>query len=148
MSKILNKNKGFTLLEIILVVALLTIISTIISPIYFSAKGSNDLSNSANAVVSSLRKAQLLSMAVKEDSSWGVKLNDDEIIIFKGDDYLSRDFSRDEIFKINKSINITSLDEIVFLKFSGRPNLFGDIFLANNGKNKILNINSLGVIEY
>lgn len=148
MANFLNKKKGFTLLELILVVALLAITSATIAPIYFSAKELNDLNDSANAVASSLRKAQLLSMAVEGDSSWGLKLNDNEIIIFKGDNYLSRDISGDEIFKVNKNIRATSLDEIVFSKFSGRPNLSGDIVLTNNKKNRILNINSLGVIEY
>lgn len=148
MNKVLNKKIGFTLLELILVVALLAITSAIVAPIYFSAKSADDLDNSANALASSLRKAQLLSMAVEGDSSWGIKLIDEDIIIFRGVDYLSRDSSWDEIFKVNKNIKNSGLDEIVFLKFSGRPNLSGDIILSDGNKNKILNINSLGVIEY
>jgi len=148
MAKIKDKKIGFTLLELILVVALISITSAIVAPVYFSAKSADDLDNSANALASSLRKAQLLSMAVEGDSSWGVKLINENVVIFKGVDYLSRDSAWDEIFKVNKNIKNSGLDEVVFSKLYGQPNLNGDIYLTDGNKNKILNINSLGVIEY
>jgi prepilin-type N-terminal cleavage/methylation domain-containing protein len=148
MGIISSKKHGFTLLELILVTALLVITSAIVAPIYFSAKGSDDLNNSVSALVSSLRRAQSLSMAIEGDSSWGVKIINDNFTIFKGSDYFSRDSLSDENFKINKNIKNAGLDEIVFSKLDGRPNLTGDIVLNNNNTNKILNINSLGIIDY
>lgn len=144
-----KKLLGFTFVEIILVVALLAVSSGMVAPIYFSAKNKDDLSNSVHIVVSSLRRAQLFSMAVKEDSSWGVKMVDNDIVIFKGDNYLSREVEWDESFSINKNISQSGIDEIFFSKLNGRPNVNGDIVLGNNsGNSLIININSLGVVNY
>ncbi|MFA5644654.1 MAG: type II secretion system protein [Patescibacteria group bacterium] len=145
----ISRKKAFTLMELILVVALIVITSAITAPIYFSAKSGDDLDNSADVLASSIRRAQILSMAVEGDSSWGVKIENDNIIIFRGDDYSLRDSNWDESVKINKNIVFSGLDEIVFHKFYGRPVVEGDIYLKiNDGRTSTVNINSWGTVNY
>lgn len=144
----LFKKSGFTLLEIILVVALLAISSGIVAPIYYSAKNSDDLINTRDSLISSLRRAQLLSMAVKNDETWGLKIDNQEIIVFQGNDFLSRNQDYDEIVKINRNINIGGIDEIVFAKLSGRPSLSDDFILTSNNKTIEISVNQLGIVDY
>ncbi len=149
MSLFSSKKKAFTLIELILVFALIAISSAIVSPIYFSAKNSDDLENYSDLVTSSLRKAQILSMAISEDSSWGVKIENDKIILFKGNQYSSRDISWDEFFNLGKTVKFSGLNEVVFYKLSGRPRQSGDIILQiNDGRNSTININDFGLISY
>lgn len=142
------KKTGFTLLEIILVVAMLAISSGIVAPIYYSAKNSEDLINTRDTLVSSLRRAQLLSMAVKNDDSWGLKVSSQEIIIFQGTSFLSRNLNYDESISINRSINIGGIDEIVFSKLSGRPSISDDFILLSNNKEITISVNQLGIVDY
>ena len=144
----LNKKSAFTLLEIILVFALIAISAGIVAPIYYSAKSNDDFNNSFSTLVSSLRRAQILSMASLNDSSWGLKLIDNKIIIFKGDSYLNRLVDYDEIVSVNRNIQSSGLDEVVFSKYTGRPNLSGDILWQLSSLEKTLNINELGIVDY
>lgn len=139
---------AFTLLELILVVVLVSISAGIVAPIYYSAKSNSDLNTALYTIVSSVRRAQLLSMAVYYDDSWGLKLSDGQLIIFKGTDFLNRDLDFDEEIKLSSLINISGLDEIVFNKLNGRPNISGDIFLVLNNRQLSININQLGVVDY
>ncbi len=144
----LFKKSGFTLLEIILVVALLAISSGVVAPIYYSAKNSDDLINNRDSLISSLRRAQLLSMAVKNDETWGLKIDNQEIIVFQGNDFLSRNQDYDEIASINRNINVGGIDEIVFSKLSGRPSLSDDFILTSNNKTIEISVNQLGIVDY
>ncbi len=144
----LFKKSGFTLLEIILVVALLAISSGVVAPIYYSAKNSDDLINTRDSLISSLRRAQLLSMAVKNDETWGLKINNQEIIVFQGNDFFSRNQDYDEIVRINRNINVEGIDEIVFLKLSGRPSVSDDFILTSNNKTIEISVNQLGIVDY
>ncbi len=142
------KKSGFTFLEIILVVALLAISSGIVAPIYYSAKTSSDLINTRDYLVSSIRRAQLLSMAVKNDESWGVKINEQEIIIFQGDDFLNRNQDYDENIAVSSNINISGIDEIFFSKLTGRPSISDDFVISNNNKIIEISVNQLGIVDY
>lgn len=148
MKAFLYKKTGFTLLEIILVVAMLAISSGIVAPIYYSAKNNDDLINSRDSLISSLRRAQLLSMAVKNDQPWSLKIDDQNIIVFKGDDFLNRNQDYDELVSLNRNINISGIDEIVFSKLKGRPNVNGDFLLSSNNRQIIISVNQLGIVDY
>lgn len=144
----LYKKSAFTLLEIILVVALIAISAGIVAPIYYSAKSNDDFNNSFSTLVGSLRRAQILSMASLNDSSWGLKIIDNNIIIFKGENYLNRSTDYDEIISVNRNIRSSGLDEVVFSKYTGKPNLSGDISWQLNTLERTLSINEIGIVDY
>jgi len=142
------KNKAFTLLEIILTVSIFVLSASILSPIYLSAKNRDDLSTKTDILVSSLRRAQILSISGQEDSSWGVKILEDSLVVFKGDSYLTRDTSQDDVIAVNKNILTEGLDEIVFTKIFGETSNIGDITLKTKNKEIIISINRKGMIDY
>jgi len=144
-----NSTKGFTLLEMLLSVALITVISGIGVPIYQSFQTRNDLDIAEVAAVQTLRRAQVLSQAVDGDTNWGMLATTSSIILFKGASYAARDSGYDEIFEIPASITISGTQEYVFSKFTGEPQTTGTTILTSNS-NEVRNIvvNSKGMVSY
>lgn len=63
---------GFTLTELIIIIAIAAVIGLVSFPILFSRRNTNDLTDSAQQIASLLRQAQNDSMAGKQGASWGV----------------------------------------------------------------------------
>jgi len=147
-----NKKKskfiGFTLIEIMLVVALIVAIGGISAPVYQIFQNKNNLSGASDIISQTLKRAQLLSQAVDGDSSWGVYIGSGSVVLFKGLSYASRDSSFDEIFEISSNIIPSGLQEIHFSKLYGYPQTTGSITLTSSDNETIfLTINSSGMIE-
>lgn len=142
-------NKGFTLLEVLLSIALVAVLAGMSIPIYQSFQNKNDLDIAAAAAVQSLRRAQVLARAVDGDTSWGVRLQSGSVVLFKGTSWAGRDSNYDEVFEISSSLALSGLSEIVFSKFSGTPQVTGNITLTSvNNDARTITINSKGTIGY
>ena len=145
-----NFQSGFTMIEMLIVIALIAILAGF-SAIYLSTiLSKNNLDVTSQTVVSTLRRAQVLSQAVKEDSPWGVKINIGEIVLFKGDGYLNRDPNYDELTSIPNAVDVLGISEVVYSKMSGLPNTTGDITLQASAteEQKNININTKGRLTY
>jgi len=141
--------KGFTLLEVILTITLIFLIASIGAPILRNAQIKNDLDVAINTTVQSLRRVQFLARAVDGDISWGVRINTGEIIVFRGTNFLTRNTAFDEVFKISDTISLSGINEIVFSKFTGEPQIFGSItFTSIDNEVRIINLNQKGTINY
>lgn len=123
--------KGFTLFEVILVLAILAIMSTI-SFLYLGGyKLSADLEESAGQLSSKLREAQNKSMIGENNSSWGIHFDnitstDPFIELFYGSSYPGTIVEKTYLAQLSPSIRFqapssgTSLN-IVFSKITGKP---------------------------
>lgn len=141
--------QGFTFLEILLVVALVGILAGLSLPIYNIYKERNDIDVAVNTTAGALRRAQVLSQAVDGDTSWGVYIDTNNIIIFKGTNYAGRDTDFDEEYNLSRNFTVSGLSEVVFAKFTGLPQSTGDIILTtNNNESRTITINSQGMLEY
>ncbi len=143
------KNAGFTLIEILLSVAAITIIAGISIPVYQSFQVRNDLDIATVEIAQSARRAQTLSQAVDGDTSWGIKIQSGSIVVFKGVSYAARDITFDEVFDVLTSITPSGVSEIVFAKFTGLPQTTGTItFTSNANETRTITINAKGVVSY
>ena len=147
-----NKNKkkckGFTLIEIMLVVALMIVIGSISVPVYQSFQVKNNLDVATYTIVQTLRRAQVLSQSGVGDETWGVHIESGSAVLFKGANYASRDISTDEVFEISTNIAPTGIADIVFSKLLGEPQTTGDIILTtSNNDTKTITINAKGTVE-
>jgi len=144
-----NKQAGFTMLEILLSLAIVVLIAGFSIPIYHRLQISNNLDIAAVTATQTLRRAQVLSQAVDGDISWGVYIQSGSIILFKGTSYRSRDSSFDEVFDMPTSITSSGIQEFVYIKFSGLPQHTGMLTLSSSG-NEIRNIiiNEKGTVTY
>lgn len=143
-------SSGFTLLEVILTVAIIGILTGLSVPVYRQLQLRNDVDVALNTAVQSLRRAQVLSQSVDGDVSWGLKVNSgSDITLFKGSSFALRDVSYDEVFELPSSITASGATEIVFTKFSGHPSTTGNMTLTSaDNDTRQLTINSKGMIEY
>lgn len=145
----INKT-GFTLVEMILVLAMLAILFSMASPFYQKYQSKNDLDLAVISVAQNLRRAQTLAQAVDNNSSWGLYLQSGSLTVFRGTSYLTRDSGFDEKISMPDVVVPSGLNEVIFAKFTGWPLNVGIITLTNTSINEIKNItiNSKGMVDY
>lgn len=140
---------GFTLLEILLVIGIISILLVFIVPVSLDFYKSQQLEVQTQSVIQTLRRAQSKAIAIELDSSFGIHFGVSNYTLFKGGSYFEsgRDLQYDEIFDLPELINLTGLPEVVFSKFEGKPNVTGNIILSSDSDIKTININQVGRIN-
>lgn len=140
------KSAGFTLIELLLTVTIITALGIGASTYYSRFLLANSIEVTKNNYIMNLRKAQTYAALGKNDSNWGVRYSSNEITLFKGASYASRDAAFDQTMSVNTNITISGLTEIVFTKLTGIPTTTGTITLSAINKNFTITVNSLGAI--
>lgn len=143
-----DRSLGFTLLELLLSVTIISLLAGLSLSVYRTLIKKNDLDITANSIVSSLRRAQILSQSIDGNTTWGVKAQNKSIVIFKGASFASRDTNFDEVFDISSEISISGVTEVVYAKFSGLPQITGTINLSTENDSRSITINEKGTITY
>jgi len=141
--------KSFSLLEVTLSIGIIVIISGIYIPVYLSYQHRNGLDIAVSSTVGTLRRAQSLSRAVAGDKSWGVKIQNQQVTLFRGQNYATRDVALDE--NINLPTNVTATtNEVVFSKFTGRAAGSGTTInlVSSDNEQKNVNVNQEGTVSY
>jgi prepilin-type N-terminal cleavage/methylation domain-containing protein len=144
-----HNNRGFTLLEIILSIALIGILASAFFATFRNFQFGNDMDVVVSNIVQSARRAQLMSQGVFGEDDWGVKIFEDRLVIFKGTSFLDRDVSRDETLDFPSPFSASGLTEIVFREFSGEPRETGTISLSTaSGMSREINVGAMGRLSY
>ncbi|MEI7765150.1 MAG: LamG domain-containing protein [bacterium] len=144
----IGPTRGFSLIELIIVIGIFILIFNISTSGFSSYKTHSNLELAANGVVEAVRFAQSNAQSGLGNSNWGVEVLSNQVIIFKGNSYVSRDSLSDENLVFSNGMSTSGLNEIVFEKFTGKTINIGDIFISNSYGEKKLSINSYGVIDY
>lgn len=140
---------GFTLIEVLLSVAVMSIVAGLSAPLYHSFQARNELDITATTVAQSMRRAQVFAQGSDGDISSGVRVQLGSVTVFRGATYASRDASLDEIFEVPPSITPSGVEEIVFTKFTGLPTATGTTTLTSNTNEiRTININAKGMVTY
>ena len=143
--------RAFTLIELLLVVAMIGLLVFVSGPIYQVFQGRNDLQIAGETLANNLRRAQFLSQGGVENSAWGVNISTTSptITLFKGDNFVSRDATWGEATTLSSGIIPSGLLEVDFAKFSGVPSNTGTTTLTLNSQTVYyVNINSEGRVNY
>ncbi len=142
--------KGFTLIELIIVVGLVIMLSSLTLPVGFNFFQESTLRDQARNLESSLRKAQAVAISGRGDANAGIKIAENSYIIFEGSSYENRRSSLDIIIPFSISISPGGNDEIVFEKTTGKlflPTEEALITLTFGTHVREISINSQGKIE-
>ncbi len=143
------KGQGFTLLEVLLVSATITILAAIAIPVYSHLQVKNDLDVATSTVLQTFRRAQILSQSVDGDTTWGAKIQTSTITLFKGASYGARDTTYDEDYSLSGNVTPTGITEVVFSKMLGVPNTTGTLTLTNtNSEVQTITLGSKGQLDY
>jgi four helix bundle protein len=139
--------KGVSLIELLLVVAILLIIFIPVGALGSGFLARIDLDNASAEIASFLRTSQINAMASKGASRWGVNVSGSDITLFVGDSYASRDQTYDQVSKLSSRVSVTAF-EVVFDKVIGDPNTTQTINLANSiGGTVTITVNEVGIVD-
>ncbi|MBI4038375.1 prepilin-type N-terminal cleavage/methylation domain-containing protein [Candidatus Daviesbacteria bacterium] len=141
--------KGFTFIELILVLAIMLTLSVMAPSFYSRFILQNVVDNAKDQLSGSLRKAQVYSMTGKQGSSWSVNFGSNTITLYKGTSFPGRDSSFDEKFSVNPNVSISWASDISFTKATGLPTpASGATITISSGSNsKTVIVNSQGVVN-
>jgi Tfp pilus assembly protein FimT len=140
--------KGYTLVEVLLVVGLLALLVGILAVLDRGFILKNDIMLAEESVRHSVRRANFLARMGSENSDWSVRLENDRVTVYKGDDYTTRDTAYDETFDFPSSVSFSGVTEITFSRSEGTPDNFGNInLILETGESRVVVINEKGFIE-
>jgi prepilin-type N-terminal cleavage/methylation domain-containing protein len=113
------KHSGLTLVEILLVVAIIGLLSTFTIPLYREYQIRNDLN---------VARARVLSESSQNDTGWGFYVPAG--VLYKGSSYAKRDPKFDELYAMPSTIKTAGLFEVSYSKIKGVPSATGSIILT------------------
>jgi len=151
----INYERGYTLMEILISIAVLLILVGLGVINYHSVGSKNELNSSGQEIVSILRLAQSKTLGSKKESQYGVYFSTSSdphrYILFQGPDYVSRATSSDVIYELSEElefykINLGGDHQVVFEYLTGNPEQNGEIGLRlkDSSKTKLIKVKESG----
>lgn len=151
--------KGISLLEIIIVIAIISILVALIIPNMSEFKQRQTLKNTTVDIISLLNKAKLDSNSFLDSSVYSVYFATDRVVYFKGTTY-SPSNPTNQVILFNSSVNIPasgginltnpiSADTITFPQLTEDVRGYGSIIIrmtSDATKQKTITINKLGSV--
>lgn len=148
-----TKKNGFSLIEVILVVVLLSAAIGFSLLYYESSVMRADINSQATVLISQLRLAQSNAQSGRATGFNGIHLETNAYVTFTGDNYNPLAVNNLET-TLPQAINIQNINlngggsDIVFTKPSGTTNTYGSFDLVSDSKTITINISPIGSINY
>ena len=132
-----NKNKGFSMVEVVIAVLIVGIISGVAIFAFSSLKNKQVLQNEVNNLISILEETRSLTTSGKEALNYGIffEPNSNRTVQFRGDVYDPNSPTNKE-YLLAPSVLILEVNlngggtEVVFERLKGETNDFGSIVLG------------------
>jgi len=149
-----KSSAAFSLLETLLVLALIIVLFGLGIFAYRNFYQSATLDSTAQEVVSALREAQQNAMSGKDDASWGVQFLADRYTLFAGSDAASSTNKRAVL--LDQAMTFTALnfsqagDSISFQKLTGDALSYGSlklVFREAQDSSQVISISRAGAIQ-
>lgn len=146
---------GFSLIEILLSIAIIVIILFIVINLFSNYNKKQILDNTVENVSSLLKEARSSTLSSKEDSVYGVYFEEDRITIFKGSTYVLDD-PNNKIYKLDKKTNISEINlnggggSVIFQRLTGKTDNYGTIkisLISDLLNFKTVSIYQTGIVE-
>lgn len=147
----MSREAGFSLLELLLSIAIIGIITGMSLPLYASFQSRNDLDIDTQGVAGMLRRAELYARTMNADSPWGVKVQSGSAVLFKGATYATRDTNADETDTLPTQVTFSgTISEVVFSRFTATPSTTGTVVLTHTATNetRTITLNAKGMVDY
>lgn len=138
--------KGFTLVELLLVIALFLIVGTTSSIFYSRFLIQNTVTTTSDQLKSTLRKAQWYAIMGKNGGVWGVHIDVNRIILFQGDSYENRTTAFDETLSVYAPVSISTTD-VLFTKRTGTLENEVSIVISGGNESRTLFVNKQGIVN-
>lgn len=140
---------GFTLLELMLSIMIITILTGISLPLYESFARRNNLDITTQSVAAAIRRAETYARGNNGDSVWGIAIQTTSVTLFKGTSYAARTTAFDEVISLPGTVTASGLSEVTFAKLSAAPSSTGSLTLTSTtSDSRTITINSEGMVDY
>jgi len=151
-----DKNKkGFTLVELLIVISIIVILAATSVPIYGNIQISSQLNENSSQIIQTLRTAKERSIAGFNNQNHGVKFEPGKHILYQGESYSLRNPDYDREIYLNDDLSfyfdlngLGELNDINFSLSKGIPNKIGTIELSHSTKGpRNIIINEMGIVK-
>ena len=118
------KRKGFTVIELVISLAIMGALLAVILPSFISFRRSSALNTEAEDLVTVINRARLLSVSSKNDQQFGVHFSTDRVTLYQGPTYSATD-PANEIHILNSLVALSGTtingggSEVLFQKVTG-----------------------------
>lgn len=155
MRKNFSLQKGFTLIEIIIVIVILVGISILIFASFSRFNSTQTLNGTTQTVLSILDEARALTLASKNNLSYGVHFESSKVVLFDGTTYSASDPDND-VTTLNNRVTISDISlsggvqDVLFDKLTGKTSQNGMVtitLISYASRFKTINIGTTGVSE-
>lgn len=141
--------KGFTLIEVLLVVAIMSIIVTVSLSSWQSFSDATNLGNTAKMIETKIKLAKSYSLSAANDVNYGIHMEAGSVTIFPADAAYVFGDPENQVFALTDGVEIYdgAGNNIVFGRLTGATADSGviGIRIANNpSKTKVITVNSQG----
>ena len=144
--------RGFTLIEIFLVIAIIAVLFAVAFPLSNRYFFSNDLEVTAEKLRGNLTVAQQRSMNSREGSPWSLHIDNQNKLftVYLGNDWGGRDSAYDMEETWPASISISPAGDIQFSHLSGRADSAYSITISNESSDavRVVSITAEGGISH
>lgn len=145
-------SRGFTLIEIILAIAILSIIMAVIISGMMDYVNYQRMQADVVEVSSQIRETRQNSLSAQDDTHYGVHFESDSVTIFDGDTYnaLDPDNQVTSFSIVGLATDLTNGDsDIVFSRLTGVPSATGTITITSNqlGTTATITVNGTGLVD-
>lgn len=146
------KKNGFTVMELLIVVAIISILAAIVIPDFGALKRNQIFKSTINEVNSLIQKARNNATSSVDSSNYGVHFESGQVVLFKGNTYGAPGTTLETI-SLQSSVSISGVNftggvsDIVFAKGTGIPNVSGEISIVSSSDVRAISINGTGSIS-
>jgi len=150
----MTRNSGFTLIEILIALAIFVLLASIVIPNFNFWQRQNSLEATAQEVISALRLAQNETIASKNDSSFGVYFETNKFTVFQGTAFYPSS-PDNNVHNLNPSlkisdVNLSGNNFLFFDRLTGSAANYGYIkveLVSDPTKNKVIFVDPAGIVS-
>jgi Tfp pilus assembly protein FimT len=145
-------NKGITVIEIVVVLAILVIIIGVTLPSFQNMRENQIFKTTLSEVVSTINKARGESMSSVNSQEYGVHFESDQVVIFSGTVY--SDVAPDNVItEITSPASISDIDitgggsDLYFDRLTGAPDHTAEITVSTTNLSDVIVISGTGIVS-
>lgn len=140
--------RGFTLVELLLSVAIMGVLAGVSLPVYQSFQARTELDVAAEQVAHALRRAEAYARGMRHDDAWSVRITPGMATLFKGSAFAGRDVNFDESITIPTTFTVAGLNTVSFSRLTATPSATGVISITDTtNTTRTITLNVKGMVE-
>jgi len=150
-----NTQKGFTLLEIIIAIAVLAIIATFVARPLLGFRNEQVLTATAERIITTLNEARTNTVSSKGGFQYGVHFETNRVVLFQGASFTEPNTANKE-FALHPQTDISTItlagggSDVLFQRLTGKTDQYGSVVLQlknNAPSTREITIEQTGVVS-